>query len=68
MFVNTRRDAPLVPAMAAPVARVGAAMAAMVDALMKGRPERGRLPASRLAAITRAGRFRDVVLADREAG
>jgi AcrR family transcriptional regulator len=42
MFVNTRRDAALVPAMAEPIKAGQAATAAMVDALMRGRPERGR--------------------------
>ena len=57
MFVNTRRDAPLVPAMAAPVARVRAAMAAMVDALMKGRRERGHRRRCVAAAIAHAAAF-----------
>jgi AcrR family transcriptional regulator len=57
MFVNTRRDAALVPAMAAPVKAGQAAMAAMIDALMKGRPERGHRRRRVLAAIRHAAAF-----------
>ena len=57
MFVNTRRDAALVPAMAKPVAAVQAGLAAMVDILMKGRPERGRRRQRTLAAIRHATAF-----------
>jgi AcrR family transcriptional regulator len=57
MFVNTRRDAALVPAMAGPVGRVRAAMAAMVDTLMRGRRERGRRRRRSLAAIQHASAF-----------
>ena len=57
MFVNTRRDAALVPAMAKPVAAVQAGVAVMVDTLMKGRPERGRRRQRALAAIRHAIAF-----------
>ena len=57
MFVNTRRDATLVPAMAPTVERVRAAIAAMVDTLMKGRPERGRRRRRVLGAIRHATAF-----------
>jgi AcrR family transcriptional regulator len=57
MFVNTRRDAALVPAMRAPVARGQAAMAGMIEALMKGRPERGHRRRRLLAAIRHAAAF-----------
>jgi AcrR family transcriptional regulator len=57
MFVNTRRDAALVPAMAAPVKAGQAAMAAMIDSLMKGRPERGHRRRRVLAAIRHAAAF-----------
>ena len=57
MFVNTRRDAALVPAMAKPVAAVQAGLAVMVDTLMQGRPERGRRRQRTLAAIRHATAF-----------
>jgi AcrR family transcriptional regulator len=57
MFVNTRRDAALAPAMRAPVARGQAAMAAMVEALVKGRPERGNRRRRVRAAIAHAAAF-----------
>jgi AcrR family transcriptional regulator len=57
MFVNTRRDAALVPAMRAPVVRGQAAMAGMIEALMKGRPERGNRRRRVLAAIRHAAAF-----------
>jgi AcrR family transcriptional regulator len=57
MFVNTRRDAALVPAMRAPVARGQAAMAGMIEALMKGRPERGNRRRRVQGAIRHATAF-----------
>ena len=57
MFVNTRRDAALVPAMAGPVGAVRAAMAAMVEMLMRGRGERGHRRRRSLAAIQHATAF-----------
>jgi AcrR family transcriptional regulator len=57
MFVNTRRDAALVPAMAAPVKAGQAATAAMVAALMRGRPERGRRRRRVDAAVRHAAVF-----------
>lgn len=57
MFVNTRRDAALVPAMAAPVERTRAGLGAMVEALAKGRPERGQRRRRALAAISHATAF-----------
>ena len=57
MFVNTRRDATLAPAMAPTVERVRAGIAAMVDTLMKGRPERGRRRRRVLGAIRHATAF-----------
>jgi AcrR family transcriptional regulator len=57
MFVNTRRDAALAPAMRAPVARGQAAMAAMVEALVKGRPERGNRRRRVRGAIDHAAAF-----------
>jgi len=57
MFVNTRRDATLAPAMAPTVERVRAGIAAMVDTLMKGRPERGRRRRPVLGAIRHAAAF-----------
>ena len=57
MFVNTRRDATLAPAMAPTVERVRAGIAAMVDTLMKGRPERGRRRRRALGAIRHASAF-----------
>lgn len=41
MLERTTRDAPLVPAMRAPVERFGAWLDAAADALVRGRPERG---------------------------
>ena len=57
MFLNVRRDASLVPAMAGPVAAGRAAAEAMVDALMRGRPERGRRRRRVRAAIANAATF-----------
>ena len=57
MFVNTRRDAALVPAMAAPVKAGQAATAAMVAALTKGRPERGHRRRRVDAAVRHAAAF-----------
>jgi AcrR family transcriptional regulator len=57
MFVNVRRDASLVPAMAGPVAAGRAATQAMIDALMRGRRERGRRRKRVLAAVTHAVTF-----------
>ncbi len=57
MFVNTRRDATLAPAMAPTVERVRAGIAAMVDTLMKGRSERGRRRRRVLGAIRHATAF-----------
>ena len=68
MFVNTRRDAALVPAMAAPVARVQAGMAAMVDTLMKGRPERGHRRRRVQGAIRHATAFGTWYSLTREGG
>jgi AcrR family transcriptional regulator len=49
MLVNVTRDAPLVPAMAAPVQARLALLNRMQSELMRGRPERGR-PRRRVAA------------------
>lgn len=57
MFVNTRRDAALVPAMAGPVAAGRAMNEAIVAALMKGRPERGKRRRRVLGAISHAIAF-----------
>jgi AcrR family transcriptional regulator len=57
MFVNTRRDATLAPAMAPAVERVRKGIAAMVDTLMKGRPERGQRRRRVLGAIRHATAF-----------
>jgi AcrR family transcriptional regulator len=57
MFVNVRRDASLVPARAGPVAAGRAATQAMIDALMRGRRERGRRRKRVLAAVTHAVTF-----------
>jgi AcrR family transcriptional regulator len=57
MFVNTRRDATLAPAMAPTVERVRAGIAAMVETLMKGRSERGRRRRRVLGAIRHATAF-----------
>ena len=57
MFVNTRRDAALVPAMAGPVKAGQAATAAMVAALMRGRPERGKRRRRVAAAVHHATAF-----------
>ena len=57
MFVNTRRDAALVPAMAKPVRAGRAALEAMVEALMRGRPERGARRRRVRAAIRHATAF-----------
>jgi AcrR family transcriptional regulator len=68
MFVNTRRDAPLVPAMQAPVARGQAAMAAMIEVVMKGRPERGNRRRRVHAAIAHATAFGTWYSLTREGG
>ena len=57
MFVNTRRDAPLVPAMAKPVQAGREVMRAAIDALMKGRPERGHRRRRVRSAIAHATAF-----------
>ena len=57
MFLNVRRDASLVPAMAAPVAAGRAATQAMIDALMRGRRERGGRRRRVRAAISHAVAF-----------
>jgi len=57
MFVNNTRDAPLVPAMVPAMEVVQGALAAMVDVLMKGRPERGRRRRRVLGAIRHATAF-----------
>jgi AcrR family transcriptional regulator len=57
MFVNTRRDAALVPAMKEPIARGRAGMEAMVGALMKRRPERGHRRRRALGALRHAVAF-----------
>ena len=68
MFVNTRRDAALVPAMAKPVQAGRAALEAMVAALMRGRPERGRRRRRVLAAIRHATAFGTWYSLTREGG
>ena len=68
MFVNTRRDAALVPAMAGPVAAGRAALVAMVEALMRGRPERGHRRRRVLAAISHATAFGTWYSLTREGG
>ena len=68
MFVNTRRDAALVPAMAGPVTRVRAAMEAMIDVLIKGRPERGHRRRRVLGAIRHATAFGTWYSLTREGG
>jgi AcrR family transcriptional regulator len=57
MFVNTRRDAPLVPAMAKPVQAGREVMRAAIDALMNGRPERGHRRRRVRSAIAHATAF-----------
>jgi AcrR family transcriptional regulator len=57
MFVNTRRDRALVPALAEPAKRTAAAMDAMVVELTKGRPERGHRRRRVRAAIRHATAF-----------
>jgi AcrR family transcriptional regulator len=57
MFVNTRRDAALVPAMRGPVEQTRAAMAAIADILLKGRPQRGRRRNRIAGAIRHATAF-----------
>ena len=57
MFVNTRRDAALVPAMAGPAKAGQAMMAAIAATLMKGRPERGRRRRRVEAAVRHATAF-----------
>ncbi len=68
MFVNTRRDAALVPAMAGPVKRVSAGMAAMVETLMGGRRERGHRRRRYLGAIQHATAFGTWYSLTREGG
>lgn len=57
MFVHTRRDAALVPAMAAPVRAGREAMEAMIETLVKGRPERGHRRRRVRGAIRHAAAF-----------
>jgi AcrR family transcriptional regulator len=57
MFLNNTRDAPLVPALRPAMEVVQAGLAAMVDVLMKGRPERGRRRRRVLGAIRHATAF-----------
>ena len=57
MLTNVVRDAPLVPAMQAPVAARHAAMAAYAEALMAGRRERGRRRERVAAAVGHALEF-----------
>jgi AcrR family transcriptional regulator len=57
MLTNVRRDAPLVPAMRAPVAAGRALMAGYVETLMAGRRERGRRRERVHAAIGHAVDF-----------
>jgi AcrR family transcriptional regulator len=57
MLVNVNRDRPLVPAMAKPAARMGAYYESVVEALVTGRPERGRARARVTAAIGHATGF-----------
>lgn len=68
MFVNTRRDAALVPAMAGPVAAGRAGLAALLDTLIKGRPERGHRRRRVLAAIQHATAFATWYSLTRESG
>jgi AcrR family transcriptional regulator len=68
MFVNTRRDAALVPAMAAPVKAGRDAMEDMIGALMKGRPERGHRRRRVQGAIRHATAFGTWYSLTREGG
>ena len=68
MFANTRRDAPLVPAMAGPVAAGRAGLAALVEVLMKGRQARGHRRRRVLAAIRHATAFGTWYSLTREGG
>ena len=68
MFVNTRRDAALVPAMRAPVARGRAAMATMIDGLMKGGPSGATAAAVSVGAIAHATAFGTWYSLTREGG
>jgi AcrR family transcriptional regulator len=68
MFVNTGRDAPLVPAMQGPVKQVQAGLAGMVEALMTGRPERGARRRRVRAAIAHATAFGTWYSLTREGG
>lgn len=68
MFVNTRRDAALVPAMEKPVQAGRAAHEAMIEALMRGRPERGRRRRRVAAAIRHATAFGTWYSLTREGG
>ena len=68
MFVNTRRDAALVPAMAAPVKAGRDAMEAMIGALMRGRPERGNRRRRVQGAIRHATAFGTWYSLTREGG
>jgi AcrR family transcriptional regulator len=57
MLNNTQRDAPLVPAMAAAVKTFRSHFEALRDALLRGRPERGRARTRVAAAIGHALAF-----------
>ena len=57
MFVNTRRDRALVPALAEPARRSREAATAMVEMLMNGRPQRGARQRRIRAAIAHAIAF-----------
>jgi AcrR family transcriptional regulator len=57
MLERTTRDAPLVPAMAAPVERLGAWRAAAAATIVRGRPERGRRRRRVDAAVEHAVEF-----------
>ncbi len=57
MLERTTRDAPLVPAMAAPVERMGAWRAAAAETIVRGRPERGRRRRRAQAAVEHAIEF-----------
>ena len=74
MLERSTRDAPLVPAMAGPMAGLAAAIDAGRDVLMEGRPERGAARRRMRAALGHAMAFstwqslaRDQGLDDREA-
>ena len=57
MLANVIRDRPLVPAMAKPVGRRLAYLAAAVDAIVSGRPERGHARRRVKAAVGHAASF-----------